>query len=221
MIAPAVRLLLVDDHPLVRMGLATLLATVPRFVVVGEAATVAQTIARTAELQPDVVILDVRLPDGSGVEACREIRAAFPHIRVIMLTSHSDTDAVIASILAGAAGYLLKQSEPQRLIDAVETVARGGSLLDPGITDSVLNWMRQLGSLADPDPLAGLTEPERRMLTLIAEGKTNREIAADTSFSEHTVKSYVSNILRKLNLTRRAEAAAFMVRHQQQRPPTH
>jgi two-component system response regulator DevR len=210
------RLLLVDDHTIVRIGLATLFATVEHISVVGEATTAAEAIAVARRCEPDVVLMDVRLPDGSGVEACREIRSARPCTRVIMLTSHPDEDAVIQSVMAGAAGYLLKDADPERLIDAVEVVARGSSLLDPVVTQTVLTWMQRQGVQASPDPLAELTETERRVLPLIAEGKTNRAIAEELFLSEHTVKTYISNILHKLNLSRRAEAAAFIARHELQ-----
>jgi DNA-binding NarL/FixJ family response regulator len=214
-----VKLLLVDDHRVVRLGLRALFETVPQFVVVGEAGTVAEALVAARQGQPDVVVLDVRLPDGSGVEACREIRSERPRTRVLMLTSYADEDAVVASIMAGAAGYLLKQSDPDRLIEAVEIVARGGSLLDPAITQTVLQWIQRLGTRAIEDPLLALSDQERRILPLLAEGKTNREIAAELYLSEHTVKTYVSNILQKLHLSRRAEAAAFIARRRGL-PPT-
>ncbi|HWP29615.1 MAG TPA: response regulator transcription factor [Chloroflexota bacterium] len=207
-----VKLLLVDDHRVVRLGLRALFETVPQFVVVGEAGTVAEALVAARQGQPDVVVMDVRLPDGSGVEACREIRSERPRTRVLMLTSYADEDAVVASIMAGAAGYLLKQSDPDRLIEAVEIVARGGSLLDPAVTQTVLQWIQRLGTRAIEDPLLALSDQERRILPLLAEGKTNREIAAELYLSEHTVKTYVSNILQKLHLSRRAEAAAFIAR---------
>ena len=210
-----VKLLLVDDHRVVRLGLRTLFGTVPHFAVVGEAGSIAEAVVEARRCQPDVVLMDVRLPDGSGVEACREIRSERPRIRVLMLTSYADEDAAVASILAGAAGYLLKQTDPERLVEAVETVARGGSLLDPAVTQMVLEWMRRQGPQAPGDPLAGLSDQERKILPLIAEGKTNREIAAALYLSEHTVKTYVSGIFQKLHLSRRAEAAAFIAR---QRP---
>ena len=208
------KLLLVDDHQVVRLGLRALFATVAQVVVVGEAGTVAAALAEAHRCQPDVVLLDVRLPDGSGVEACREIRSRRPETQVVMLTSYADDDAVVASILAGAAGYLLKQAEPARLIEAVVIVARGGSLLDPHVTQAVLARMRQLATQPQADPLAQLTEQERSILPLIAQGKTNRQIATALCLSEHTVKTYVSNILQKLQLARRAEAAAFMAARQ-------
>ena len=207
-----VKLLLVDDHKVMRLGLASLFATAPQFAVVGEAGTVAEAVAEARRCRPDVVIMDVRLPDGSGVEACREIRSERPDTRVVMLTSYADEDAVMASIMAGAAGYLLKQTDPERLIEAVEMVAGGSSLLDPGVTRTILEQIQRLGAPATRDPLAALSEQEQKILPLIAEGKTNREIAATLFLSEHTVKSYVSSILQKLNLSRRAEAAAFIAR---------
>jgi two-component system response regulator DevR len=212
MAATAVKLLLVDDHRVVRMGLRTLFETAPQFHVVAEAGSVAEAVTAARRNQPDVVVMDVRLPDGSGVEACREIRSERPRTRVLMLTSYSDEDAVVASIMAGAAGYLLKQTDPERLVEAAEIVADGGSLLDPGVTQTVLQWMRRLGAQAPSDPLIGLSDQERKILPLLAEGKTNREIAAQLYLSEHTVKTYVSNILQKLHLSRRAEAAAFIAR---------
>lgn len=209
-----VKLLLVDDHAVVRLGLRTLFEAVPHFTVVGEAASIAEARALADRTQPDLVVMDVRLPDGSGVEACREIRSNWPHTRVLMLTSYADDDAVVASILAGAAGYLLKQTDPQRLIEAVEVAARGGSLLDPAITETVLAGMRRLAIFGDGDPLSSLGEQQRKMLPLIAQGKTNREIAAELALSEHTVKTYISRMLQKLDLTRRAELAVFITRRQ-------
>jgi two-component system, NarL family, response regulator DevR len=209
-----VRLLLVDDHAIVRMGLAALFGTVPEFRVVGEAASAGEAVLQARRHQPDVVLLDVRLPDESGIAACRQIRAELPDTRVIMLTTYAEDDSVINSVLAGASAYLLKQSDPERLIEAVWAVARGESLLDPGVTRSVLTWLRRVGSAPQPDdPLAALSEQERRILPLIAEGKTNREIAAALFLSEHTVKTYVSDLLKRLRLHRRAEAAAFIARH--------
>jgi two-component system response regulator DevR len=210
-----VRLLLVDDHAIVRMGLAALFGTVPEFRVVGEAASGGEALAQARRHRPDVVLLDERLPDGSGVTVCRQIRLELPATRVVMLTTYAEDDAVINSVLAGAGGYLLKQTEPERLIEAVWAVARGESLLDPGVTRSVLTWLRRVGTAPAPDdPLAVLSEQERRILPLIAEGKTNREIAAAMYLSEHTVKTYVSDMLKRLRLHRRAEAAAFITRHQ-------
>jgi two-component system response regulator DevR len=209
---PCIRLLLVDNHQIVRIGLATLLRTVPYFLVIGEAGTMAEALAQARQCSPDVVLMDVRLPDGSGVEACRQIRAERPEARVLMLTSYSDEEAVIASIMAGAAGYILKETDPEKLIEGIETIARGGSLLDPAVTQTVLSWMQHPSTQVPAYPLSELSEREGEILPLIAEGKTNREIALRLSLSENTVKSYVSNILQKLHLARRAEAAAFMAR---------
>src|SRR5438477_562788 len=215
MAASAWKVLIVDDHEVVRMGLTTLLATDRRFAVVGQADSVASAVMFAAALEPDVVIMDVRLPDGSGIEACREIRSARPETRVLMLTSYDDRDAVIGAILAGAAGYLLKRSQSGQLLEALVRVARGESLLDPAVTAAVLEWMRRASPPRDEDPLAVLSGQERRVLVLVAEGKTNREIARTLLLSELTVKTYVSQILRKLHLARRAEAAAFLARHRQ------
>ncbi len=207
--------LLVDDHQVVRVGMRALLETVPHMVVVGEAGTAAGAVLEARRTYPDVVVMDVRLPDGSGVEACRDIRSERPATRVLMLTSFSDEEAVVSSILAGASGYLLKQAKPEALIEALETVARGGSLLDPGVTATVMGWMQRRDQPQASDPLRELTDLEQRMLYLIGEGKTNREIAGELAFSEHTVKAYVSRILHKLHLGRRSEAAAFIARRRE------
>jgi len=211
-----IRVLVVDDHWLVRQGLAKLFDSLRHAAVVAEASTAAEAVAAAAAAVPDVVIMDVRLPDASGIEACRQIRSDHPAARVIMLTLFADEEAVIAAILAGASGYLLKQSQPERLIAAVETAAAGGSLLDPAVTETVMRWMRgAAASSGEPGP--HLSEQERKILPLIAEGKTNRQIAAELYLSEHTVKTYVSSLLKKLQLRRRAEAAAYVARQQQLR----
>jgi two-component system, NarL family, response regulator DevR len=210
-----IRVVVVDDHWLVRLGLANLLSNLRHFALVAEASTAAGAIETARTHAPDVVIMDVRLPDGSGIEACRQIRSDNADTRVIILTSFSDEDAVIAAILAGASGYLLKQSEPERLIAAVETAAAGGSLLDPAVSDTVLHWMRGAASTSHQGDK--LSEQERKILPLIAEGKTNRQIANELYLSEHTVKTYVSSLLKKLQLARRAEAAAYIARQQQSR----
>jgi DNA-binding NarL/FixJ family response regulator len=206
------RLLIVDDHEVVREGLRSLLNRREGITVVGDAGSVATAIEEAARLRPDVVIMDVRLPDGSGVEACREIRQENPDTKVIMLTSYADDEAVFASILAGAAGYLLKQTRGQALAEAIEAVSQGGSLLDPAVTQKVLERVRSLGGRRPDDSLASLSEQEQKILLLIAEGKTNKEIAEEIFLSDKTVKNYVSSILSKLNLRRRAEAAAFIAR---------
>ena len=207
--AATVKIMLVDDHEVVRMGLRTLLERRDGFTVVAEAGNVAEAVATAGQVLPDVIVMDVRLPDGTGVEACREIRSERPETKVIMLTSYADDEAVYGSIMAGASGYLLKQTRGQNLAEAIERVAAGESLLDPGVTDKVLARMRQLAA-GETDELASLSPQERRILGLIAEGKTNKEIADEVFLSDKTVKNYVSSILSKLNLRRRSEAAAFI-----------
>lgn len=211
------RVLLVDDHDVVREGLRALLRRRDELVVAGEADSVASAIEAARATQPDVVIMDVRLPDGTGVQACREIRAERPNTKVIMLTSYADDEAVLASIMAGASGYLLKQTRGQDLLDAIGRVLRGESLLDPVVTSRVLERVRSVGQ-GKPDELSLLSEQERKILDLIAEGKTNKEIAEDVFLSDKTVKNYVSSILSKLDLRRRSEAAAFIARRQAPRP---
>lgn len=205
-----IRVLICDDHEVVREGLRGLIGRQSGMSVVGDTATVAEAVEAAARLAPDVVIMDVRLPDGSGVEACRAIRDARPETAVIMLTSYADDEALFASIIAGAAGYLLKQTRGQAVVDAITTVAAGRSLLDPDVTGKVLERVR-LGRNEDP-ALASLTDQERKVLEQLAEGKTNREIGLILFLSEKTVKNYVSRILEKLGLARRAEAAAFVAK---------
>jgi two-component system, NarL family, response regulator DevR len=202
----------VDDHEVVRQGLVAMLDRRPGFQVVGEAGTVAEAIEITSRFQPDLVVMDVRLPDGSGIEACREIRANLPETRVMMLTSYPDEEAVLAAIVAGASGYLLKQVRARDLVAALEAVGRGESLLDPAVTGKVLERMRRIATSDQPDELAALTHQERKILALVADGMTNKEIAAEIFLSDKTVKNYVSSILAKLNLERRAQAAAYVAR---------
>ena len=205
-------ILIVDDHEVVREGLVALLGRRPEFSVVGEAGTVAEAIDAARRFRPDLVIMDVRLPDGSGVEACREIRAEMPETRVVMLTSYPDEDAVLSAIIAGASGYLLKQVRARDLVAALLAVGRGESLLDPAVTGRVLERVRRIATADQPDELAQLTSQEQKILLLVAEGKTNKEIAAEVFLSDKTVKNYVSSILGKLNLERRAQAAAYMAK---------
>lgn len=205
-----IRILLCDDHELVRRGLRTLLAEVPGYDVVGEAGDAEEALRETTRLEPDIVVMDVRLPGKSGIEACRDIRSAHPQISVLMLTSFADDDALFSSIMAGAAGYVLKQVRGSDLIGAIREVAAGRSLLDPQVTARVLGRLR--GEGGGGDGLADLTPQEHKILDLVAEGMTNRQIAEKVFLAEKTVKNYVSNILMKLGLSRRAEAAAFIAR---------
>ena len=210
-----IRVMIVDDHEVVREGLRSLLRRRQELAVVGEAGSMASAIEEARRTEPDVIIMDVRLPDGSGVEACREIRAERPDTKVIMLTSYADEEAVFASIMAGAVGYLLKQTSTKTLIEAIERVMQGESLLDPAVTQRVLERVRS-GKQDEDEELALLSEQERKILDLIAKGMTNKEIAKEIFLSDKTVKNYVSSILSKLNLRRRSEAAAFISR---KRPP--
>ena len=213
------RLLVVDDHEIVRQGLVALLDRREGFEVVAQAGSVAEAIAESAKFEPDIVVMDVRLPDGTGIEACREIRAARPETRVIMLTSYPDEEAVLSAIIAGASGYLLKQIRGRDLVSALESVGRGESLLDPAVTERVLQRVRTAASGGAADELADLTSQERKILLLVAEGMTNKEIATDVFLSDKTVKNYVSSILSKLNLQRRTQAAAFVAKHHLGDPP--
>jgi len=212
--APAspLRLLVVDDHEVVRQGLVSMLGRREGFQVVAEAGTAADAIEMAQKFQPDLVIMDVRLPDGSGIEACREIRSQLPATRVVILTSYPDEEAVFSAIVAGASGYLLKQIRARDLVSAIESVGRGESLLDPAVTEKVLERVRRIASGTEHDELAQLTQQERKILMLVAEGKTNKEIADEVFLSDKTVKNYVSSILSKLNLQRRAQAAAYIAR---------
>ncbi|HEY8286642.1 MAG TPA: response regulator transcription factor [Chloroflexota bacterium] len=205
-----IKVMLVDDHEIVRQGLRSLLERREHVQVVAEAGTVAEAVEAGIRVRPDVIVMDVRLPDGTGIEACREIRSECPETRVLMLTSYADDDAVYAAIVAGAAGYLLKQTRGREVVSAIEAVARGESLLDPAVTSTVLARMRDMAAGKHHDKLAELSDQERRILGLIAEGKTNREIAATVFLAEKTVKNYVSTILSKLGMERRAQAAAYL-----------
>lgn len=202
------RVFLLDDHEVVRRGVRELLEAEDDLEVVGEASTAEEALARIPATRPDVAVLDVRLPDGDGVEVCRDIRSRHPEIACVMLTSFADDDAVYAAIMAGAAGYLLKQVKGTDLVDAVRRVGRGESLLDPAVTTRVLDRIRH----RQEDELAGLTEQERKILELIAEGLTNRQIGERLYLAEKTVKNYVSNLLSKLGMKRRTEAAAYAAR---------
>jgi DNA-binding NarL/FixJ family response regulator len=201
---------LLDDHEVVRAGLRTLLEATDDIVVVGEGSTVADALARIPPTKPNVAILDVRLPDGSGVEVCRDIRSSHPEIACIMLTSYSDDDALLAAVMAGAAGYLLKRVGKVNLVDAVRRAGAGKSLQDPVLVERVLARLRE-GPDVDPR-IASLTPQERRILDLIAQGQTNRQIADSMYLAEKTIKNYMSNLLAKLGMESRTQAATFAAR---------
>jgi len=211
-----IRVLLCDDHELVRRGLRSVLDGVGGVRIVAEAADADAAIKAVDTDPPDVVIMDVRLPGRSGIEACREIRSAHPETKVLILTAHADDEALFSSILAGAAGFVLKQVRGADLVGAIRQVAAGGSLLDPTVTARVLARLRGESTGGD-EGISDLTPQERKILDLVAEGMTNREIAEKVFLAEKTVKNYVSNILSKLGLSRRAEAAAYMARRRAKR----
>ncbi len=214
-----IRVLIVDDHAVVRIGLRSLLGHTSGFRVVGEAATVAEAISAADQARPDVVLMDVRLPDGSGVDACREIKKSHPDIRVVMLTSYSDEEAIVGAVMAGANGYLLKQADSDQLTRAIREAADGASSLDPRAAGALLNQFRELSAKQAEAELAGLTDRERRMLTLIAEGYTNRAIGDVLHLSEKTVRNHVSQLLRKLGFQRRSQAAAWAGQRRLELPP--
>ena len=213
MTTATVRLLIADDHEMVRLGLRSILESDPRIRVVGEAASPKDAVYQAALLRPDVVLLDVRMPGGSGIDACREILGRNLGSKVIMLTSFADEDAVYQSIMAGASGYLLKEINKPALIDAVISVAEGRSLLDPEVTRKVLERIRKMAASSDEVARAALSDQEKRVLRLAAQGKTNKQIAADLFLSDKTVKHHISNILSKLNLSSRAQAAVWATQH--------
>jgi two-component system, NarL family, response regulator DevR len=211
--APPLRVMLVDDHEVVRGGVKALLAANEDIVVTAEAASVREAIDEAERARPDVVVMDVRLADGSGIEATREIRARRPKTQVLMLTSFADDEALFASIMAGASGYVLKEVKGGELVRAVRAVGAGQSLLDPAVTSQVLDRLRRGKHLMKDEKLARLSPQEERILQAVAEGKTNKEIGDELSLAEKTVKNYVSSILSKLEVGRRAEAAAYLARH--------
>ncbi|MFM8944985.1 MAG: response regulator [Actinomycetota bacterium] len=213
--AAPLRVMLVDDHEVVRSGVRSLLKTQDDIVVTAEAGSVREAIEEADRTKPDVIVMDVRLADGSGIEATREIRAKHPEIRVVMLTSFADDEALFASIMAGASGYVLKQVRSNELVRAIKTVGAGESLLDPAVTNAVLDRLRRGKHLVQDEKLARLSPQEERILTLVADGLTNREIGDELGLAEKTVKNYLSSILAKLEVARRAEAAAYLARHTQ------
>jgi len=207
------RILIVDDHEVVRLGLRALLDRHPDFTVVDEAGTAREALQKALLHRPDVVVMDIRLPGRSGIDACRDILSQLPDTRVIMLTSYAEDELLFDAIEAGACGYVLKQIGTDDLVRAIEAVGRGEALLDPSVTRRVLERVREAARRDEAAAFAELTDQELRVLALIAEGKTNREIARALYLGEGTVRNYVSSILSKLGVTNRAEAAAFAVRH--------
>lgn len=205
------RILIVDDHEVVRLGLRALLDRHPDFEVVGEASTADEAVIKTLDRRPDVVVMDIRLPGGTGIDACEQIVAQAPEVQVIILTSYAEDEMLFNAIRAGAAGYVLKQIGGAELIRALETVGRGESLLDPALTSRVFAEVRRAAVAAEAAAFSELTPQELNVLSGIASGKTNREIAEILHLSPGTVRNYVSNILSKLNVSNRAEAAAYAV----------
>ena len=208
-----IRIVIADDHRVVRSGLTALLGQYPWIAVAGEAGTVAEAVRETVRLRPDLVLMDVRLPDGKGYEACREIRRQAPETRVLFLTSFADEEIVLESLDAGADGYLLKEIDEEALVRGIQEVAAGRSILDPAVTRRVLERTRQPPGSTAREKWESLSPQERRVLALVAEGKTNKEIAMALELSDKTVKNYFSNLLDKLQLSRRSQAAAFYVQH--------
>ena len=215
--AEPITVFLLDDHEIVRRGITELLEAAADITVVGEAATAAQALTRIPALRPRVAVLDARLPDGSGIDVCREVRSALPDTHCIILTSYDDDDAVLAAIMAGAAGYLLKEIRGGNLLDAIRQVAAGKSLLDPAVTERVLVRLR--GGVPQDSRLAGLSQRELEILGLITEGMTNRQIAESLQLAEKTVKNYVSAILTKLGLTSRTQAAVLSTEARRKEQP--
>jgi two-component system response regulator DevR len=207
------RILLVDDHEVVRLGLKALLERHPQFEIIGEAASAREALEQVANNHPDVVVMDIRLPGTSGIEACEEITNRFPETRVLMLTSYAEDEMLFSSIRAGASGYVLKQIGGEELVRALEAVARGEALLDPAVTQRVFQEVRRAVKEEEASAFVHLSQQEKHVLLLVSEGKTNREIAKLLFLGEGTVRNYVSSILSKLGVSNRAEAAAYAVEH--------
>jgi DNA-binding NarL/FixJ family response regulator len=207
------RILLVDDHEVVRLGLKALLDRHPNFEVIGEAGSAHEAVLQVEALQPDVVVMDIRLPGGSGIEACQEIADKHPSSKVIMLTSYAEDEMLFSAIRAGAAGYVLKQIGGEDLVRAIEAVGRGEALLDPAVTQRIFQEVRKAAREEEASAFSTLTQQEKHVLLLVSEGKTNREIAKGLFLGEGTVRNYVSSILSKLGVSNRAEAAAYAVEH--------
>jgi len=207
-----IRVLIVDNHEVVRVGLQTMLSQRDNIRIVGEAANVTEAVAASCRLQPDVVVLDIRLPDGDGIDACRAIRDSCPTTRVLFLSSYEDEEAVLAAVVEGASGYLLKHVSATGLLRAIHAVAQGQSILDPAITQPLLTRMRLQKEKASEAQRAALSTQQQRVLALVAEGKTNKEIGSSLDLSDKTVKNYIRLIFQKLNVTRHAQAAALFIR---------
>jgi DNA-binding NarL/FixJ family response regulator len=207
------RILLVDDHEVVRLGLRALLDHHSQFEVIGEASTAKEALEQVGRLHPDIVLMDIRLPGTSGIEACEEIIKTYPDTRVVMLTSYAEDEMLFSAIRAGASGYILKQIGGEDLVRALEAVGRGDALLDPAITQRVFQEVRRAVKEEEASAFANLSQQERHVLLLVSEGKTNREIAKALFLGEGTVRNYVSSILSKLGVSNRAEAAAYAVEH--------
>jgi two-component system, NarL family, response regulator DevR len=208
-----IRLLIVDDHKVVRLGLITMFSRHRGVQIVADVGTMAEAVEEARRLKPDVILMDVRLPDGSGIDACREIRTACPDTQVLFLTSFADDDALLATVLAGAAGFLLKQADEVGVIHAVETVANGQSIMDPAVTNALFQRMRSFSDSEHTHASGTLSPQEERVMILVVEGKTNKEIALDMGLSEKTVKNYLSNIFQKMQVSRRSQAAVLFERH--------
>lgn len=202
-----IRILLVDDHEVVRVGLKKVLAADPQMVVTGEAATADEAVARAQADRPDIVLMDIRLPDGDGIQACRDILATCPDVRVLFLTSFADDETMLAAVLAGAHGFCVKRMDVESLVQSIKRVAAGESVLDPVATQRMLDWVR--GGGAPPVGQQTLSPQEQRIVALVAEGKTNKEIAQELGLSPNTVKNYLSNAFQKLQITRRSQAVAL------------
>lgn len=207
------RIILVDDHEVVRLGLKSLLERHPQFEVVGEASSARDALEQVAALEPDVVVMDIRLPGTSGIEACEQIVDNYPDIKVIMLTSYAEDEMLFSAIRAGASGYVLKQIASEELVKAIEAVGRGEALLDPAVTQRVFQEVRRAVKEEEASAFQHLSQQEKHVLLLVSEGKTNREIAKNLFLGEGTVRNYVSSILSKLGVNNRAEAAAYAVEH--------
>jgi DNA-binding NarL/FixJ family response regulator len=207
------KILLVDDHEVVRLGIKALLNRETQFEVVAEASTADDAVRKAAEYKPDVVVMDIRLPGKSGIEATREIMQAQPETKIIILTTFADDELLFEAISAGASGYVLKQIDSRELVNALERIGRGESLLDPAVTQQVFKKMRETTRNAENLAFAPLSEQEMKVLALVAQGKRNKEIAEQVFLSEKTVRNYVSSILSKLSLSTRSEAAAYAVKH--------